>query len=236
MVSITSRSVSYRFRRNPVPLSGVNPCGERERRSGAPESYVLTAHSLRFKPAKAPEDEKWPEVCRIPYLSSPYPLPRTSENAVQAKFTEFSLLRGWLNKAKKKGPRGVGATNYGICPSRSVEEADYTMKMEILYFDGCQTYLAVEKTLREVLEERGIAAEVELVAVNTDGEARELRFAGSPTIKVDGEDLFPLPERAEYALGCRMYATSAGLRRSPTSAMLSEALAKKQGGSVDGSS
>ena len=110
------------------------------------------------------------------------------------------------------------------------------MKMEILYFDGCPTYLAAEKTLREVLEERGIAAEVELVAVNTDGEARELRYAGSPTIRVDGEDLFPLPERAEYALGCRMYATSEGLRGSPTSAMLSEALAKKPGGNVDGSS
>ena len=102
------------------------------------------------------------------------------------------------------------------------------MKMEILYFDGCPTYLDAEKTLREVLEERGITAEIELVAVTTDGEAQELRFAGSPTIRVDGEDLFPVPERAEYALGCRMYATSEGLRGSPTSTMLSEALEKKQ--------
>ena len=109
------------------------------------------------------------------------------------------------------------------------------MKMEILYFDGCPTYLAAEKTLREVLEQQGIAAVVELVAVNTDGEAQELRFAGSPTIRVDGEDLFPVPERAEYALGCRMYATSEGLRESPTATMLSEALSKKQGGSVKGS-
>jgi hypothetical protein len=45
------------------------------------------------------------------------------------------------------------------------------MKVEILYFDGCPTYLAAEKTLHEVLEEQGIAAEVELVAVNTDEEA-----------------------------------------------------------------
>jgi hypothetical protein len=42
------------------------------------------------------------------------------------------------------------------------------MKIEILYFDGCPTYLLAEKTSREVLEEQGIAAEVELVAVNTD--------------------------------------------------------------------
>ena len=106
------------------------------------------------------------------------------------------------------------------------------MKVEILYFDGCPTYLEAKKALRGVLEEQGVDAAVELVAVNTDEEAQELRFAGSPTIRVDGEDLFPVPERAEYVLGCRMYATSEGLRGSPTSTMLSEALAKKQGGSV----
>jgi len=68
------------------------------------------------------------------------------------------------------------------------------MKMEILYFDGCPTYLAAEKTLREVLDELSKAAEVELVAGSNDGEAQELRFAGSPTIRVDSEDLFPVAE------------------------------------------
>ena len=104
------------------------------------------------------------------------------------------------------------------------------MQMEILYFDGCPTYLKAEKTLREVLEEEGLEAEVDLIAVNTDEEAQELRFAGSPTIRVNGEDLFPVPERAKYALGCRMYATSKGLRGSPTTEMLREALAKMDGG------
>jgi hypothetical protein len=64
-------------------------------------------------------------------------------------------------------------------------------RVEILYFDGCPTYLEAEKTLREVLGEKGVDAEVELVAVNTDEGAQALRFAGSPTIRVDGEDLFP---------------------------------------------
>jgi hypothetical protein len=108
-------------------------------------------------------------------------------------------------------------------------------KVEILYFDGCPTYLEAEKTLREILEGQCGDAEVKLVAVNTDEEARALRFAGSPTLRVDGEDLFPVPERAEYALGCRVYATSEGLRGSPTATMLSEALTKKEGGSAKGS-
>ena len=40
-----------------------------------------------------------------------------------------------------------------------------------------------------------------------------------------GEDLFPVPNRTEYALGCRMYATLSGFRRSPTVGMLKEAVA-----------
>jgi len=118
---------------------------------------------------------------------------------------------------------------------QAVSRKRNTIKVEILYFDGCTTYLEAEKTLREVLKEEDVDAEVELVAANTQEDAQELRFPGSPTIRVDGEDLFPVPERAEYALGCRMYATSEGLRGSPTSTMLSEALAKKQGGSGEGS-
>ena len=104
------------------------------------------------------------------------------------------------------------------------------MKMEILYFNGCPTYLKAEKTLRGVLEEEGVDAEVELVAVNTAEDAQEIRFPGSPTIRVDGEDLFPVPERAEYALGCRMYTTPEGLRGSPTTEMLRKALAMMVGG------
>jgi hypothetical protein len=99
------------------------------------------------------------------------------------------------------------------------------MRVEVLYFDGCPTYLETERTLQEVLAEEGIEAEVELVAVNTDEEARRLRFPGSPTIRVAGRDPFPVPERAGYALGCRVYATPEGLRGSPTAGMLEEALA-----------
>jgi hypothetical protein len=71
------------------------------------------------------------------------------------------------------------------------------MCMEVLYFDGCPTYLETERTLRGVLAEEVIEAGVELVAVNTDEEAQRLRFPGSPTIRVDGRDLFPVSERTE---------------------------------------
>jgi hypothetical protein len=100
------------------------------------------------------------------------------------------------------------------------------MKVEVLYFDGCPTYETAAKTLRSVLAEEGVEAEVQLIAVNTDEEARRLRFPGSPTIRVDGRELFPVPEREDWRLGCRVYATPEGLRGSPTAEMLGEAMMK----------
>ena len=101
------------------------------------------------------------------------------------------------------------------------------MKVEILYFDGCPTYRSAEETLRAVLAREGVEADVERVAVNTDEEAQELRFPGSPTIRVEGEDLFPVSDRTGYALGCRTYATPEGLKGSPTASMLRAALAER---------
>jgi hypothetical protein len=101
------------------------------------------------------------------------------------------------------------------------------MKIEILYFDGCPTYRAAEETLRGVLAVQGIDAEVELVAVNTNQEAQRLRFPGSPTIRVDDRDLFPVADLAGYALGCRMYATPEELKGSPTAEMVRAALAER---------
>src|SRR5215203_565987 len=129
---------------------------------------------------------------------------------------------------------GSGTSRYAVyivCDERGGAEK---MKVEILYFDGCPTYLRAEETLRGVLAREEVEADVELVAVNTDQEARRLRFPGSPTIRVDGEDLFPVPERAGYALGCRMYATPEGLKDSPTTEMLREALAKMEGTGAKG--
>jgi hypothetical protein len=107
------------------------------------------------------------------------------------------------------------------------------MKVEVLYFDGCPTYKTATKTLQTVLAEEGVEVEVELVAVNSDKEAQRLRFPGSPTVRVDGRDLFPATEREDWQLGCRIYATPEGLRGSPTAEMLKEALTTTGAGGAD---
>jgi hypothetical protein len=66
-------------------------------------------------------------------------------------------------------------------------------KVEILYFDGCPTYKAAEKRVEGSggggHRRRGRAGHV-----NTD-EGQAAPAPGSPTIRLDGQDLFPAPER-----------------------------------------
>jgi hypothetical protein len=96
--------------------------------------------------------------------------------------------------------------------------------MELLYFDGCPTYKTALKTLQQALLEEGIESPIQLIAVSTNEEAQRIQFPGSPTIRVDGRDPFPAPERHLWGLGCRMYSTPEGLLGTPTKEMLREAL------------
>lgn len=98
--------------------------------------------------------------------------------------------------------------------------------IELLYFDGCPTYREAERNLREILEDECVKAEVTLVAVEANDEARRLCFPGSPTIRVDGRDLFAggFEDRGVWGPGCRMYRTPSGLKGAPTLEMLRCAL------------
>jgi hypothetical protein len=79
------------------------------------------------------------------------------------------------------------------------------MKIELLYWDGCPSHPEALELLEAVLAERGIEAAVELRRVETDEDARELRFPGSPTIRVDGRDVDPAGAATRPALTCRIY-------------------------------
>ena len=100
------------------------------------------------------------------------------------------------------------------------------MKVEILYFEDCPSYAVAQWILLEVMAEEGIPDEIELIAVNTNEEAQSLKFPGSPTIRLEGRDLFPAAEYEGYGLGCRVYSTPEGFKGCPTAQMFREALLK----------
>jgi hypothetical protein len=97
------------------------------------------------------------------------------------------------------------------------------MDIEIRYFDGCPNWRRVELSIREVLGELGLDADLRLTLVDKPERATELDFRGSPTILIDGTDPWATPG-APVGLGCRVYRTEAGLAGSPTKAQLEAAL------------
>ena len=99
------------------------------------------------------------------------------------------------------------------------------MEITLLYFEDCPSHEAALARLRQGMAEEDIQAEIEIVKVETDGQAEGLHFVGSPTILVDGQDIDPLPADIQVALTCRAYRLEDGrISPLPSAAMIRRAL------------
>lgn len=80
------------------------------------------------------------------------------------------------------------------------------MKVEVFYVLDCLHHPRVVQELRNVLLAEGIVEEIHEVAVRNFSAAREFKFRGSPTIRINGRDVAGESEEHEwYALACRIY-------------------------------
>jgi len=77
--------------------------------------------------------------------------------------------------------------------------------IEFLYWEGCPSHPEARALLEEVLQSRGLDAQVAVREVRTQEEAEQLAFPGSPTIRVDGRDVDPAGADSRPALNCRIY-------------------------------
>ena len=89
------------------------------------------------------------------------------------------------------------------------------MTVELLWWDGCPSYPDALTELERILHEEGIDADVQVVEVTSDEQARRERFPGSPTVRIDGEDVVAPPDGEPFSLTCRVYQLRDG-RISPT--------------------
>ena len=89
------------------------------------------------------------------------------------------------------------------------------MKIEILYFDGCPNHELADKRVRDVLNDLGVEAELVLINVTDEATAEQVRFPGSPTIRVNDEDVAPGSNGERYSMRCRVYPTTSGFDGAP---------------------
>ncbi|MFF1632552.1 thioredoxin family protein [Leifsonia sp. NPDC058248] len=98
------------------------------------------------------------------------------------------------------------------------------MRIEVLHIEDCTNWEAAGSNVRAALAQLGDATTpVTFRLITSADEAAEVHFVGSPTIMLDGEDLFPSQGGASE-LACRIYFTADGVAGLPTIVQLVEAI------------
>ena len=95
------------------------------------------------------------------------------------------------------------------------------MKVTLLFFDGCPNRQTTNDNLEALAGELGF--EFDRCQVETDDDAQRLQFRGSPTVVVDGLDVFATGDEP-IGLSCRMYLTDHGLAGAPSVEQLRDVL------------
>ena len=99
-------------------------------------------------------------------------------------------------------------------------------EIELLYFEGCPSWKTTHQYLKNILKNLDLDKKITLRNIKTNEDAVKFEFPGSPTIRVNQVDLFPI-DQADYALRCRIYQTPNGLKGSPTKEMILKNLLEK---------
>lgn len=98
-------------------------------------------------------------------------------------------------------------------------------RVEILYFDGCPNHEAARALVERVAAELQVEPEIDLVEVPDADAAAQLRFLGSPTVRVNGHDVEPgAEERGDFVFSCRIYRSERGLSGQPEAGWVRKAL------------
>jgi hypothetical protein len=107
----------------------------------------------------------------------------------EAKFT--AELKEMVNQTES--PRPKGGKNAKV-------------KVEFLYFKSCPSHKQALEDLKASIRQTNTNAELILIDVDTAEKAEKVGFQGSPSIRINGEDLEGRNEAANYS--CRLYSVN----------------------------
>lgn len=99
------------------------------------------------------------------------------------------------------------------------------IKVELLYFNGCPNWEQSEKLLQEVIDELELQTKIELINVEDNNDAIENRFLGSPSIRINDQDLEITEDKStEYSMRCRRYRSGSDIVGHPSRELIVKAM------------
>lgn len=102
------------------------------------------------------------------------------------------------------------------------------MEIRLLHTDDCHVWKEALSQLESALAEVGLAVKYEVINVKSTEEAQKYKFAGSPSIQIDGEDIDPRAKgiKTYTVVACRPYFYNGKSFDYPPKEMLVEELKK----------
>jgi hypothetical protein len=99
------------------------------------------------------------------------------------------------------------------------------LRIEVLTFEGCPNAESTRELVRQAVQLEAVDATLEFIDVETWDVAQQMRFLGSPSVRVDGEDVeASANSRGAYGLMCRTYRLGSEFPGIPPIAMIRAAI------------
>jgi hypothetical protein len=113
-----------------------------------------------------------------------------------------------------------------------IRELDPPVTIEVLHIDGCPNHETLLTHLTELLTDNHITASVTAILIENDHDAQAHRFLGSPTVRINGNDVDPTADEhhgdqdpsSRYGMQCRLYSTPHGITGTPPDQWILDAL------------
>ena len=103
------------------------------------------------------------------------------------------------------------------------------MRIQIYGDDRESLFAEVRTLVDEAVSQAGVEADIEVIPIHSDDDAKAQRSLGAPTIRIDGFDAeYAEREPPETTAGARYYSTPEGWQRLPERGMIVFAIKEAQ--------
>ncbi len=181
----------------------------------------------------------------VPALES-YASPGENIGLLLGKTDEYSVLSMGLSGSAVVSPGEAGSylyltmnddligkygegfkDNYGEIRVTITQTPRKVVNIGIFFIEGCPGVSAITDSIKEVITEESVDADISLFLIETSEEARRLQFTGSPTVRINGVDVEPnMQTNKDYGLRSRHYYINGEKANYPTKSMIRSAIKK----------